>query len=255
MIFLRTIERLGDVEVGSGFPFALPPVRGFRKLDITSSVTFFVGDNGTGKSTLLEAIGLRAKLHCAAGHPLEHDPALVPIHPLARSLRLNWSPPTKYGFFLRVEDFFVHAREQRKRSEPAASVTINLQSESSVLTAEPAPAVLKEKDDFAGLSPGESFLQFLQEHVTPGGIHLIDEPEAALSPQRQLDFMRMMKSVVNENAQFIIATHSPILLAYPGAQLLSFDDGTISPVTYDELQHVNFTRDFLRDPERYLRTL
>lgn len=255
MIFLRTIERLGDVEVGSGFPFALPPVRGFRKLDITSSVTFFVGDNGSGKSTLLEAIGLRAKLHCAAGHALEHDPALVPIHPLARSLRLSWAPPTKYGFFLRVEDFFVHAREQRKRSEPVATLAINLQSEGQVMTAERVPAALREKDEFAGLSPGESFLQFLKGQIKPGGIHLIDEPEAALSPQRQLEFMRMIKAVVNENAQFIIATHSPILLAYPGAQLLSFDDGTIGPVSYDELQHVNFTRDFLRDPERYLRTL
>lgn len=255
MIFLRSIERLGDVEAGSGFPFALPPVREFRKLDITSSVTFFVGDNGSGKSTLLEAIGLRAKLHCAAGHPMEHDPALVPLHPLARSLRLTWAPPTKYGFFLRVEDFFALAREQRKRSEPVASVTISLQSDSDVLTAERAPAALREKDEFAGLSPGESFLQFLKAHCTPGGIHLIDEPEAALSPQRQLEFMKLMKSVVTENAQFIIATHSPILLAYPGAQLLSFDNGPILPVSYDELPHVNFTRDFLRDPHWYLRSL
>ncbi len=255
MIFLRTIERLGDVEAGSGFPFALPPVRSFRKLDITSPVTFLVGDNGTGKSTLLEAIGLRAKLRCAAGHPLEHDPALVPIHPLARSLRLGWAPATKYGFFLRVEDFFVLAREQRKRSEPIASVSITRQTDEGVLMAERTPAASSEKDDFAGLSAGESFLQFLKTHCTPGGIHLIDEPEAALSPQRQLELMSLMKSVVDENAQFIIATHSPILLAYPGAQLLSFDGGAIAPVDYDQLQHVNFIRNFLQDPERYLRTL
>jgi predicted ATPase len=243
------------VEEGSGFPFELPPVRGFRKMELTSSVTFFVGDNGSGKSTMLEAIGLRAKLSCIAGRPLEHDPSLVPIHPLARSLHLRWSPPTKYGFFLRVEDFFVYVREQRKRSESLATVKISPTRDTLVLTTESAEPERRPIDEFAGLSPGESFLQFLKEHCEPGGLHVIDEPEAVLSPQRQLDFMRLIKSIVAEKAQFIIATHSPILLAYPEAQLLSFDEGTITPVTYDQLTHVNFTRNFLSDPERYLRTL
>lgn len=255
MIFLRTIERLGDVEEGSGFPFELPPVRGFRKLELTSSVTFLVGDNGSGKSTLLEAIGLRAKLKCAAGRPLEHDPALVPIHPLARSLKLTWMPPTKYGFFLRVEDFFAYAREQRNRSEPAASLSVSLQPGARVLTTERSEPNAAEVDEFAGLSAGESFLQFVRHHCSPGGIHIIDEPEAAISPQRQLEFMSLVKRTVDENAQFIIATHSPILLAYPGAQILSLDHGTVTPVTYDELPNVNFTREFLRDPEKYLRQL
>lgn len=256
MIFLLSIERLGDVEAGSGFPFDLPPVRGFRRLELTSPVTFFVGENGTGKSTLLEAIGLRAKLPCAAGRPLDHDPALVPIHPLARSLKLGWAPQTKYGLFLRVEDFFRFAREVREHSEPAGAVTLTVGAGAD-MRAVPEKSRSGESGDFGGSgpSPGESFLDYVRTHCSPGGLHLIDEPEAALSPQRQLALMSVLKSLVEENAQFVIATHSPILLAYPGAQIFSFDDGNIVPVQYSELPHVNFTRDFLQDPERYLRDL
>lgn len=256
MIFLRSIERPSAVEDGSGFPFDLPSLRGFRKLDITSPVTFFVGENGTGKSTLLEAVGLRAKLPCATGTPLDHDPALVPIHPLARALKLHWMPQTKYGFFLRVEDFFTYARENRKRCQPLATVAVHGETAGGARRvqrgAAPDP---REEMEPSGQSPGECFLNFLQTNCVAGGLHLIDEPEAALSPQRQLAFMSLLKSVVGENAQFIIATHSPILLAYPEAQIVCFDDGEMRKVAYNDLAHVNFTRNFLKDPETYLRGL
>jgi predicted ATPase len=255
MIFLRSIERLVDVEGGSGFPFDLAPLRDFRRLEVTSPVTFFVGENGSGKTTLLEAIGLRAKLPCAAGHPLEHDPALVPVHPLARSLRLNWAPQTRYGFFLRVEDFFSYARENRRHNEFAASVAVTRQADGSGDMAAPVGVDPRTEYEDARRSPGESFLDFIRSRCLPGGIHLIDEPEGALSPQRTLTFMSLLKSIADENAQFIIATHSPILLAYPGAQILSFDDSSIVPVNYSDLAHVNFTRNFLQDPERYLHDL
>lgn len=255
MIFLRSIERTGDVEEGSGFPFDLPSVREFRRIEITAPVTFFVGENGTGKSTLLEAIGLRAKLNCAAGEPLEHDASLVPIHPLARSLRLGWMPQTRYGFFLRVEDFFRYTREQRTRSLPAAELSVEAGAQVRARPAHAPDADARDEMEPAGQSPGEGFLNFLQSHCVPGGLHLIDDPEAVLSPQRQLAFMSLLKAVVAENAQFIIATHSPILLAYPGAQILCFDAGSIRVVDYNALDHVNVTRRFLADPDTYLRTL
>ncbi|HEU5078588.1 MAG TPA: AAA family ATPase [Opitutaceae bacterium] len=254
MIFLRNIERVVDVAGGSGFPFDLPPINGFRRLELTSPVTFFVGENGTGKSSLLEAIGLRAKLTCAAGKPLEHDAALIPIHPLARSLRLTWAPQTRHGFFLRVEDYFAHARENRTRSKPTPAISFSGPDAGRMTVGLREPDSANGEEEL-GQSPGESFLAFVQTHCTPGGLHLIDEPEAVLSPQRQLAFMSLLKSVVGENAQFIIATHSPILLAFPGAQILSFDDGNISQVAYEELPHVCFTKKFLNDPEAYLRNL
>jgi predicted ATPase len=255
MIFLRTIERPSDVEDGSAMGFDLPAVRGLRRLEIRAPVTFFVGENGSGKSTLLEAIGLRAKMRCAAGTPLEHDPALVPIHPLARALRLQWMPQTKYGFFLRVEDYFMQAREHRRRTQPLASVSVSVDPESKARRLYTPAADPREDMDSSRPSPGESFLDFLSSHCEPGGLHLIDEPEAVLSPQRQLTFMGLVKSVVAENSQFIIATHSPILLAYPDAQIVCFDGDELRNVTYNELSHVAFTRDFLNNPDKFLRAL
>ncbi len=258
MIFLRTIERLGDVEDGTGFPFELPPVRSLRKLELASPVTFFVGENGSGKSTLLEALALRAKFNCSAGKPLELDPALLPIHPLARSLRLTWAPPTRKGFFLRVEDFSTSVREGRVAHESVEPSDSNSpgnweRSDLAFASARKAPAFDQIQTERP--SPGEHFLSFLRENCAPGGLYFIDEPEAALSPQRQLLFMSFLKSAVEDNSQFIIASHSPIILAYPGAQLLSFDDGPITPVPYNDLTHVNLTRSFLSEPERFLRNL
>ncbi len=254
MIFLRSIERVVDMEQGSGFPFDIPPLNNFRKLDLKARVVFLVGENGTGKSSFLEAIGLRAKLGCATGKALDHDPALVPIHPLARSFRLNWAPQTKYGFFLRVEDFFQHTRNNRARAEPLGAVAVSHKSGEQLMRGYRAVPQFSD-DETLRQSPGESFLNFVQSHCVPGGLHLIDEPEAALSPQRQLAFMSLLKSVADENAQFIIATHSPILVAYPGAQIVSFDDNAVRSVDYHELPHVTFTKNFLNDPENYLRDL
>jgi predicted ATPase len=256
MMFLRTIERLGDVEDGAGFPFELPPVRALRRLELNAPVTFFVGENGSGKSTLLEALALRAKFNCSAGKALELDPTLLPIHPLARSLRLSWAPPTRNGFFLRVEDFCTTARENRgsgSEIDPVAPARTWERSDLAFAAARKAPAFDRVENDCT--SPGEQLLAFLREHCVPGGLYFIDEPEAVLSPQRQLSFMSFLKAAISDDSQFIIVSHSPIILAYPGAQILSFDDGPITPVAYEELSHVNLTRSFLNDPEFFLRNL
>ncbi len=257
MIFLRTVERLGDVEGDSGYPFGVPPLRELRKLDFTAPVTFFVGENGSGKSTLLEAIALRARLPAVTHQPLEHEPTLVPIHPLARSLRLTWQPRTHLGLFLRVEDFFNLSREIKRRSEVMATVTAFADDPESqeLLLQQKQSYDSKYSDDLHALSHGESFLKFVQSHFLPGGLHLVDEPEAALSPQRQIAFLKTIKLLVAENAQFIIATHSPLLLAFPDAQILCFDGGTIKEVAYSDLPHVSLTRAFLQDPEKFLASL
>lgn len=104
-------------------------------------------------------------------------------------------------------------------------------------------------------SHGESFLGLFQSRFVPGGLYLLDEPEAPLSPLRQLSFLSMLKQMTAEDAQFIIATHSPIILAFPEAQIMSFNDGTINNIPYDELEHVTLTRAFLNDPQSYMRHL
>ena len=109
--------------------------------------------------------------------------------------------------------------------------------------------------DLDANSHGQSFLTLFRSRFVPGGLYLLDEPEAPLSPQSQLGFMLMMQDMIAEDAQFIIATHSPILLAYPGATIYSFDSVPAAPVAYDDLEHVVLTRDFLNAPERYLREL
>lgn len=252
MIFLRAVERLGDVE-GSGYPFGVPPLRELRRLDFTAPVTFFVGDNGCGKSTLLEAIALRARLPSLSAQPLEHEATLVPVHPLARSLRLIWQPRTHLGFFLPVEDFFSLTRDVKRRSEVMATTGgVAGAAAPELLLQQKPPLESPYAEDIQALSHGESFLKIVQTHIRPGGLHVFDEPEAALSPQRQIAFLKLMQQLVKENAQLIIATHSPLLLAYPGAQLLCFDGGAIKEIAYDELSHVTLTKSFLSDPERFI---
>ena len=124
----------------------------------------------------------------------------------------------------------------------------------------PARSSLAELEKRYGIdldanSHGQSFLTLFRSRFVPGGLYLLDEPEAPLSPQSQLGFMLMMQDMIAEDAQFIIATHSPILLAYPGATIYSFDVSPAAAVAYEELEHVRLTRDFLNAPERYLREL
>jgi predicted ATPase len=109
--------------------------------------------------------------------------------------------------------------------------------------------------DLDQYSHGESFLTLFQARFVPDGLYLLDEPEAALSPMRQLTFLSALKQMLGQNAQFIIATHSPILLAFPDAQILQFADGKIQDVKYDQLEHVQLTKDFLNNPESFLRHL
>ncbi|AHF89353.1 ATPase [Opitutaceae bacterium TAV5] len=264
MIYLRHISfspRSGpgpepDLEA---YPFTVPSLGGFDEMEITTPVTFFVGENGSGKSTLLEAVALAARLPPATGAPLEHDETLDPVRPLARALRLGWRPRTHYGFFLRAEDFFNFARETRRRAESMDEMAERFKDDPRVrgyMFAQKQALTSRYGEDLHAMSHGESFLKFFQTRCVPGGLYLIDEPEAALSPQRQLAFLSLMKALVEEGAaQFIVATHSPLLLAYPGARLLCFDDGRLAETAYDDLPHVQLTRNFLANPERFLRGL
>ena len=263
MTHLRSIARKGGG--GSGFPFDVPVIRALTELSFDTPVTFFVGENGSGKSTLLEALALAAKLPTVGSSQASDDETLKAQRALARSLKLVWSQKARSGFFLRAEDFFGFTRQLAKLRSEMTQRLSELDEEykdrseyAKRLAQGPAAASLADMErrygvDLDANSHGQSFLKLFQSRFVPGGLYLLDEPEAPLSPQSQLALMAMIADMVAQNGQFVIATHSPILLAFPGATILSFDDGETKVVEYGALDHVTITRDFLNAPQRYLR--
>jgi predicted ATPase len=265
---LRAVTRASNAPVADDvFPFSVPAIRTLDSLDLSAAMTFFVGENGSGKSTLLEAIAAAAGLPTVGSAEIDLDDTLAAQRALARLFRLTWNRRTRRGFFLRAEDFFGFARRvARLRAEHTAELR-RVEGEyagrsqlAKQLAASPhqgSIAALRQLygDGLDSHSHGESFLELFRNRFVPGGLHLIDEPEAALSPQSQLGLLALLKDMVAQDAQFIIATHSPILLAFTGARIYSFDSPPLVETTYDELPHVVLTRAFLADPESFLRRL
>ena len=269
LTFLATVAPRSKLGGGGAaeFPFSVPAIATLGQLDVSAPVTFFVGENGSGKSTLLEAIAAAARLPVVGSESTDADVTLGAQRALARALKLAWSRPTHRGFFLRAEDFFGFTKylaqlraELTRRLDEIAVEYADRSAHARSLASGPMRGSLADLERRYGVnldanSHGESFLHVFRNRFVPGGLYLLDEPEAALSPQSQLALMAMIADMLREGAQFIVATHSPILLAYPGARVLSFDDPPVREVPYEELESVNLTREFLNEPERFLRHL
>jgi len=251
----------------ASFPFNVPAVKSLAALEFTAPVTLFVGENGTGKSTVLEAIAAVAGSPTIGGEPMETDPTLAGARRLAERLRLVWTAKTHRGFFMRTEDFFSFARwTSETRSEMQGrlnDVESEYRDRSAFARAQARSAYVSSiaemerryGEDLDANSHGESLFILLQARLAPDGLYLLDEPETPMSPVRQLAFVSMVKESVDKGGQFIIATHSPIIMAFPGASILSFDSQPPRIARWDELRHVKITRDFLNDPRRFLRHL
>jgi predicted ATPase len=265
---LRTITRsAATAENAERFPFSVPVVRALQKLSVDAAVTFFVGENGSGKSTILEGIAAAAGLTAVGSAGVGDDETLSAQRALGRSLRLVWRQRTRRGFFLRAEDFFGFTKTLAKmRSEfltRLGELEVEYQDRSAWakgLAQGPVRRSLAEMEQRYGVdldanSHGQSFLKLFASRFVPGGLYLLDEPEAPLSPQSQLALIAMIGDMIAQDAQFIIATHSPILLAFPDALIYSCDRVPIERVRFDELEHVVLTRDFLNDPQKFLRHL
>lgn len=235
MVYLRTIRLMREqFPQTDRYPFALPSFRQLEEIEITDSVTFFVGENGSGKSTLLEAVAYQCGFHTAGGsrnHSYEVERSEAS---LGDYIRLSWLPKQTNGFFLRAESFYQFAShvDELERRQYTGFTAYGGRS-------------LHEQ------SHGESFLSLFTNRFSGKGIYLLDEPEAALSPTRQLAFLYVMKDMVEEGAQFLIATHSPILMGYPGARILNFDASPVADIRYEDTEHYQLTRRFLENRERY----
>jgi predicted ATPase len=266
MIHLRSIAKRG-IGGKEGFPFSVPVIHAMNEIEFRAPVTFFVGENGSGKSTLLEAIACAAGSVTVGSQSVKTDPSLAQIRALAQNLRLTWTKRTHKGFFLRAEDFFGYAK-QMAQTRRGLEEDLNKVDNEYAGRSELAKALAKMPhanelhalksrygEGLDARSHGESFLVLFQSRFVPNGLYLLDEPEAPLSPIRQLAFLSALRQMTAENSQFIIATHSPIIMAFPGAEILSFEGGQIYRVEYDDLEHVNLTRAFLNDPPAYLRHL
>jgi predicted ATPase len=266
-IHLRALALKRKPPLPDSFPFNVPLIRSLTTLDFPTPITFLVGENGSGKSTLLEAIAAAAKSITVGTQDAHHDTTLAEVRRLADRLALTWAKNPHRGFFMRSEDFFGYARRiSQMRAELKADldqVEEDYKDRSEYAKGLARMAYSRELHALQqsygeGLdvnSHGESFFKLFRARFVPGGLYLLDEPEAPLSPMRQLALLAMLKEMLGLDAQFIIATHSPILLAYPGATIYSCDGGTIHPAAYDDLEHVNVTRDFLLNPATYLKHL
>ncbi|WP_155590796.1 AAA family ATPase [Lysinibacillus cavernae] len=235
-MYLKSCKVLQDtIPNKQMYPFNIPSLQELHELEFPTNVTFFVGENGSGKSTLLEAIADRCDFNTAGGGRQN----LYEVHKAESSLgeyiRLSWLPKISNGFFLRSETFYQFAShidliEDPRRYNAFGGKSLHHQSH------------------------GESFLALFMNRFKGKAIYLLDEPEAALSPTRQLSLLKIIKDLEHE-AQFIIATHSPILLGYPNATIYSFDNGEIESIRYEDTIHYIVTKRFLSAPQSILSEL
>ncbi len=228
-------ERVEDWE---SYPFCVPAIRYFEELIIRSRVCFFTGENGAGKSTLLEAIAVHYGFGREGGtrsFALDTTESNHSIDLLVKALRLSFDNRTGAGYFLRAESFF-----------NAASYIDDI-----------GVIQFYGGRSLHNRSHGETFFTLLELKFQRDGLFLLDEPEAALSPQRQLAFLVMLHNTLrkHKNAQFIISTHSPVLLGFPGAQIVSFDEGRLHEIEYEETAPMQIVRRFVNNREEFLRDL
>ncbi|WP_457388626.1 AAA family ATPase [Roseateles sp. P5_E1] len=239
-VFHLALQR-DKVDSFDRYPFNLPAVRTLERLEMHPKVTFLVGENGSGKSTLLEALAVSLGFNAEGGSKNFRFDTRVSHSELHEYLRVakGYKPP-RDGFFLRAESFFNVATEiENLDAGPGGSPIISGYGGKS----------LHEQ------SHGESFLALLNERFGARGLYLLDEPEAALSPQRQLAALARVHELVKANSQFIIATHSPLLMAYPDAWIYQCTPDGVRRVAYEDTEHYRVTRDFMADPQRVLGEL
>jgi len=233
--FIREVQLMREyVPSFDEYPFNLPVIRGLSSLPLHPRVTFIIGENGMGKSTLLEAIAVRCGFNAEGGSRnfnFSTRESHSPLHSVLRVVRNTRRPST--GYFLRAESFYNVASEIDNLGVNYGYGDVSLHEQSH----------------------GESFMTLLTKRFSDDGLYILDEPEAALSPLRQMALVTRIHQLVREHCQFIIATHSPIVMAYPDAQILELTEDGILKKEFTETSHYSITREFMNNPEKMLAIL
>jgi predicted ATPase len=234
-------SRIGDRKA---YPYCLPFLSDEFELAFDKPITIIVGENGVGKSTLLEGIAVLAGYDEAGGGkgymPVDHSNAFEEMGgQLSNALRASWLPKITNGWFFRAESFFSVARYLDE---------VNTEEVPNVPGGAPP--------DFLSHSHGEGFMRFFEERCRRQGIFIFDEPESALSPARQIEFLKLLHRMENSTiCQVVMATHSPMLMAYPGARLLRLSKYGLEPVTVEQTDHYRVTREFCNDPQGFVEAV
>lgn len=262
MVFLRSIS-LKDGELPCRFPFNVKCIRSMRTIQFRSPVTFFVGENGAGKSTLLEAVASGLEAVAIGSADIERDSTLAAAREFSSHLRFVRNRKPKNCMFFRAEDAFGFTKRMIQTSDDLKDIEKQFEEikgsgrDRAIGSVRGQLRALAERygEDPDAKSHGESFLNILESRLRRDSLFFLDEPETPLSPLRQLALMSLIKRFVEQGSQFVIATHSPILMAFPSAEILFFGGGDIEKIEYDDIEHVSITRSFLNNPQMYLRQL
>jgi Predicted ATPase len=228
------------VEERNAYPYNIPSIVRLDELEFRKNVTFITGENGSGKSTLVEAIALNAGFNPEGGSRNFNFRTKDSYSDLFNHLKLRWSARNKDGFFLRAESYY------------------NFASNMDELDAEPGGAPIKQYYGGKSLheqSHGESFLALLVNRLYGDGLYIFDEPESALSLTSQFQMLLRMKELSDKNSQFIIATHSPVLMAYPGADIYVVSDTGIDLIDYESTEQYRLTKYFVNNYRKFLSEL
>ncbi len=246
------------------FPYNVSAIKFAKNLDLSAKLNFFIGDNGSGKSTLLETLAFRLQLPHMDGSEYAKKSFGAAVH-LTKFLELEFNINRPRGFFFRAEDFGAYINSVNRED-------YKLHSQLNSLDGEVPSHIIQEMKDNANyqlyhmrknygqelisFSHGEAYLKIIQEKIQKPGIYLLDEPEAALSPSKQLSLIYQIIEHLNNNmSQFFIATHSPILMAIPDATIYEITDQAMLKTDLEETEHYRITKSFLNNPEMYLRHL
>jgi predicted ATPase len=263
-MFLDAIARRQPPDP-EAFPWSLPVFRWLDRLEFKAQVTFLVGENGSGKSTLLEGLAAGMEAIASGRIDIQRDESMAMARRFAEGYRFSRRQRPRTKLFVRAEDLFGFVRrvsdDMRELADLERHFDKTVKGDYGRQLAKGAAAGQRGAlaaaygDDPDARSHGETFLNLLEQRLVVDGLYFLDEPEAPLSPLRQLSLISLLKQAVADGGQFVIATHSPILMAFPDAEILVFDGDHLTPTAWSDLDHVRLTRAFLNDPESYLRRL